>query len=241
MWCGRREIYAGNRRVCLTCGVAPLDLQPVDLRRRADSSLAGPTPASGRATRSAVSVRTDRRHRYSGRRINWIANRFRNACGRSGVHVVPGGRAEEKPRWNNRLRALFRRWGWQWLRSSRIASNSDRRRRGTTRRSRLSGPSHRLLALVPGGKGRLVSRGQAGGVAQADRVRLMVPRMFQVRSVVRGDPTRFVEVEASAPNQRVAVSGMRGAFLETLEAHRARPRKIRLARQVSRRDQFRGG
>ena len=48
------------------------------------------------------------------------AIRFRNACGWSGVHVVPGGRAEENSSWNRRVWTLFRRWGWQWLRSSRI-------------------------------------------------------------------------------------------------------------------------
>ena len=62
MWCGGMEINAGNWRVRLTCGVAPLDLQPADLRQRVDSSLAGLATALGRAMGCAVSVRTDRRH-----------------------------------------------------------------------------------------------------------------------------------------------------------------------------------
>ena len=72
VWCGRREIYAGNRRVWLTCGTATMDLQLVDLRRRVDSLSAESASASGRAMRCAVYVRSGRCHRYSGRRINWM-------------------------------------------------------------------------------------------------------------------------------------------------------------------------
>ena len=49
-----------------------MDLRPVDLRWRVDSSLAGLATASGRAMRCAVSVRTVRRHWYPDRRMNWI-------------------------------------------------------------------------------------------------------------------------------------------------------------------------
>ena len=72
MWCGRWGMYAGNWRVWLTSGSAPMDLQAVDLRRRMDSLSAGLATASGRAMRCAVYVRIDRRHRYSDRRMNWM-------------------------------------------------------------------------------------------------------------------------------------------------------------------------
>ena len=47
------------------------------------------------------------------------ANRFRNACGWSGVHTVPGDQVEENSSWNRELQTLVRRRGRQLARLSR--------------------------------------------------------------------------------------------------------------------------